>query len=143
MAHLITEKVGGGIHFRHHSSVCMPQVVIFEHDVILAFEFPRGVFHGVHRLNFSVRQTVHKFRGRDLLAAQVLYNALVLFSQGGVLEHILFPPRRQLLKIHFQFIAHVDGTFGVAGFQRHQLNKAVLVLHLPVNQDGSVDHIHI
>lgn len=62
MSHLIAEKVGRGIHFRHHGSVSMPQVVVFEHDVILIFEFPRVVFHGVHRLNFSIWQTVHKLR---------------------------------------------------------------------------------
>ena len=143
MPHLIAENVGGGIHFCHHGSVGVAQVVVFEHDVILAFEFPRGVFHGVHRLDFSIWQTVHKLRGRDLLAVQVLYDTLVLLSQGGVLEHILFPPLGQLLKIHFQFIAHVDGALGVAGFQRHQLDKTVLVLHLPINQDRSVDYIDI
>lgn len=83
MPHLITEKVGGGIHFRHHGSVCMPQVVIFEHDVILTFEFPRVIFHGVYRLDFSVGQTVNKLRGRDILAAQVLYDTLVLFPQAA------------------------------------------------------------
>ena len=69
MAHLITEKMGGGIHFRHHGFVDVAQVVVFEHDVILAFEFPRGVFRGVHRLDFPVGQAVHKLCGRDLLAA--------------------------------------------------------------------------
>ena len=38
---------------------------------------------------------------------------------------------------------YVDGALGVAGFQRHQLDKTVLVLHLPINQDRSVDYIDI
>ena len=80
MAHLITKKVSGGIHFSHHGSVGVAQVVVFEHNVILAFEFPRGIFHGVHCLDFSIWQTVHKLRGRNLLAAQVLYDTLVLLS---------------------------------------------------------------
>ena len=83
MAHLITKKVSGGIHFCHHGSVGVAQVVVFEHDVILTFEFPRGIFHGVYRLDFAIRQTVHKFGGGDFLSVQILYDPLVLLPKVG------------------------------------------------------------
>lgn len=81
--------MGGGIHFRHERAIGMPQVVIFEVNMKPGFDFPRGVFHGVHRLDFPVRQTVDKLRGKNPLAAQVLNEPLILGAQRGKLNFIL------------------------------------------------------
>ena len=62
MPHLIAQQMGGGIHFRHECAIGVPQVVIFEIDMKPGLDFPCGVFHGVDRLNFAVRQTVDKRR---------------------------------------------------------------------------------
>ena len=62
MSHLIAQQVGGGIHFRHERAIGVPQVVIFEVNMKPGLDFPRRVFHGVHRLDFPVRQTVDEFR---------------------------------------------------------------------------------
>ena len=62
MPHLIAQQMGGGIHFRHERAIGVPQMVIFEVNMKPGFDFPRGVFHGVDRLNFAVRQTVDKRR---------------------------------------------------------------------------------
>ena len=50
---------------------------------------------------------------------------------------------RVLLKIHFQFVAHVKRPSGVVGFQWHQLDKSVLILHLTVNQNRAALHVNI
>ena len=89
MPHLIAQQMGGGIHFRHERAIGVPQVVIFEVNMKPGLDFPRGVFHGVHRLDFPVRQTVDKFRGKNLLAAQVLNEPLILGAQRGELNFIL------------------------------------------------------
>lgn len=89
MPHLIAQQMGGGIHFRHQRAIGVPQVVVFEVNVKPGLDFPRGVFHGVHRLDFPVRQTVDKLRGKNLLAAQVLNEPLVLGAQRGKLNFVL------------------------------------------------------
>lgn len=98
MAHLRTKKVLRRIQFRHHCPVCVTEVVIFEvypHALYL----PRGIFHGVHRLNLSVWEAVHKLRGRNFASVQVINEALFLFPDGGKLDGIFRPPPRQVLKI--------------------------------------------
>ena len=68
---------------------------------------------------------------------------LVLFPQVGKVELVLLPPLRQILKIHFQFVAHLDCTLCVAGFEGHKLDTPLLVLHLPVNQNRAIYQIDV
>ena len=55
----------------------------------------------------------------------------------------MLPPLRQILKIHFQFVAHLDCTLCVAGFEGHKLDTPLLVLHLPVNQNRAIYQIDV
>ena len=89
MPHLIAQQMGGGIHFRHERAIGVPQMVIFEVNMKPGLDFPRGVFHGVHRLNFPIRQTVDEFRGKNLFAAQILNLPPILFPQRGELNFVL------------------------------------------------------
>ena len=134
MAHLRTKKVLRRIQFRHHCPVCVTEVVIFEvypHALYL----PRGIFHGVHRLDLPVWEAVHKLRGRNFASVQVINEALFLFPDGGKLDGIFRPPPRQVLKIHFQFVVHVDCPSAAPRLNGDELDKPVLILHLPVNGD--------
>lgn len=70
-------------------------------------------------------------------------HTLVLFPQVGKVELVLLPPLRQILKIHFQFVAHLDCTLCVAGFEGHKLDTPLLVLHLPVNQNRAIYQIDV
>ena len=133
----------GCIQLRHHRPVCVTEVVIFEIYPVFGLNLPRGVFHGVHRLDFPIWQTVHKLSGGNFAPVQILNNTLVLFPQVGKVELVLLPPLRQTLKVHFQFVTHLDCTLCVAGFEGHQLDTPLLVLHLPVNQNRAVLQIHI
>lgn len=93
MAHLRTKKVLRRVQLRHHGSVCVTEVMIFEvypHALYL----PRGIFHGVHCLDLSVWEAVHKPRGRNFASIQVINEALFLFPDGGKLDGIFrLPPR--------------------------------------------------
>ena len=80
VAHLIAEQVRGRVFLRHKCSVGMPQIVVFEVDTKAAFEFPRGVFHGIHGLYFPIRQAVDQIQRGNLLAIQVLYTIMMRFS---------------------------------------------------------------
>ena len=117
--------------------------MILEHYPVFAFNLPCRVLHRIYRLDFSVWQAVHKLSGGDFHSIQVLYNPLVLFPQIGKVKLVMLPPPCQFLKVHFQFVAHLDCPLCVAGFEGHQLDTAFLVLHLPVNQYRTVFQIDI
>ena len=117
--------------------------MIFEHYPAFGLNLPRVELHGVHRLDFPIWQTVHKLRGGNFAPVQILNNTLVLFPQVGKAELVLLPSLRQTLKVHFQFVAHLDCPLCVAGFKGHQLDTPLLVLHLPVNQNRAVFQIDI
>lgn len=52
-----------------NGSICVAQVMIFE-IYPYAFNLPCGTFHGVHRLNLPVGQTIYKLRGGNFAAVQ-------------------------------------------------------------------------
>lgn len=133
----------GRIQLRHHSPIGMTQIVILEHYPAFGLNFPRVELHGVYRLDFPIWQTVHKLRGGNFASVQILNDTLVLFPQVGKVELVLLPPLRQILKIHFQFVAHLDCTLCVAGFEGHKLDTPLLVLHLPVNQNRAIYQIDV
>ena len=112
--HLIAKQVFRRIQLRHERAEGVTKIVVFEFDPQLAFDFSRRIFEGVDCLDGSVWQTVHKLRRGNLSSVQIVNEALLLFPQGGKLFRIFLPLLRQLLKVHFQSVAEIDGSVAVS-----------------------------
>ena len=89
MPHLIAEQVCGRVLLCHERSECVTQVVVFELNPQLAFDFPCRVFEGVDRLDGAVWQTVHKLRGGNFFAAEIVNKSLLLLPDSSKLFFIL------------------------------------------------------
>lgn len=143
MPHLAAEQMRWRVQLCHHGSIGVTEVVIFEIHPQPAFDFSGGVLEGIDRLNPPVRQTIHQCGGGDCLPVDVFNHSLVLLAEAGKILFIFCPP----LCFFPQMVPHgfteLDGSLGIARLGRNQLDKALLVLHLPVDGDGSILQIDI
>ena len=143
MTHLLLEQVRGRVQFRHDGSVSVPKVVELEINPQLFLDGAGVELHGINGLNLAVWQRVDQLdRGNDP-ASPIFYPSLFLCPLRLVPFHVFRPLRRQSGEILLQGIVHVHGAFGIDGFGCHQLDYPVLILHLTVNQDGTLFLINI
>ena len=70
-----------------------------------------------------------------MLSVNVRDKGLVLCPLCGQSRRLCLVLPLQVSEIGFQFVAHVDRSAGISGFEGHQFNQSLLVLHLPVNGD--------
>ena len=143
MSHLITEQVRGRVHLCHHGSVGVPQVMVLELHLKPLLDLTGGVLKGVDGLDGSIGQTVDQLRGVYLGSVHIFDQPPLLFPQGRKPHFILLPLLVQLQEVGSQGGAHIDGSVCVLRLRGNQLDKPLLVLHLPVNRDGSLFQVHI
>ena len=143
MPHLIAQKMNRSIHFCEQGSKCVAQIMIFEFDPQLAFDFASGVLHGIDCLDGSIGEASHQLQRRDFLAIDIINESLLLLANGCELLRLRLQHFCSGNQMIAQNITHVDCPSGIARLGGNQFDYSLLVLHLPVNGDGSILQINI